>query len=396
MIDVHMADVVWQAGGTDDFLLPSCATVTDFESASQRSDMPLSCINRSGDTGGAKSDAPNRASRDELKQVESSHDEASRLGTAKGSTVPNAPPLPSRAGAGRFPRPSADSTGPGNKTPNLQSSDMTSDTGSPQKTPQELARAKDDKPGSTQEAEGRHEVFILTPDVVRAWAWNTTRGFTLTVGSYYLLCALLIVSYRWVNPPTTDVQLQRSIEAWWNGDDTYETTYLPVPLAAIESNLELAVVAAEDTRFFQHNGIDWEAIGEAIEDNRERGFVYRGGSTITQQLAKNLFQTTHSSFLRKGMEVPLTYLIEIFLSKERILELYLNVIEWGPGVFGVEAAVQHHYGRSADTVTRYRAAALAACIPNPLARTPGRMYQYARTILRRMYQLERIEPQVAR
>jgi len=273
---------------------------------------------------------------------------------------------------------------------------MTSDTESLQETAKELVRAKDDKPDSTQEAEGEHEVFILTPDVIRAWAWNTTRWLTLTVGSYYLLCALLIVSYRWVDPPTTGVQLQRSIQAWWNGDDRYATTYRPVPLAAIDSDLELAVVAAEDTRFFQHNGIDWEAIGEAIEDNRDRGFAYRGGSTITQQLAKNLFQTTHSSFLRKGMEVPLTYLIEIFLSKERILELYLNVIEWGPGVFGAEAAVQHHYGRPADRVTRYRAAALAACIPNPLARTPGRMNRYARTILGRMYQLERIEPQFAR
>jgi len=235
------------------------------------------------------------------------------------------------------------------------------------------------------------EVFTLTPGVLRGWARSGFRFLVWAVGGYYLICAVLILSYRWVDPPTTGVQIQRAVSAWFDADE-YETTYEPVPLSAIDDDLELAVVAAEDTRFFQHTGIDWEAVGEAIEDNQERGIVYRGGSTITQQLAKNLFQTTHSSFVRKGFEVPLTYLIELILPKERILELYLNVIEWGPGVFGIQAATQYHYGISAASVGRYRAAALAACIPNPLERTPRRMNWYARIILQRMYQLESIEP----
>lgn len=235
------------------------------------------------------------------------------------------------------------------------------------------------------------EVFTLTPDVMRRWLWTAARSVVVVLLAYYTLCTVLLVAYRWVDPPITGVQLQKSVAAWVAGT-TVERRYEPVPLSHIDDDLELAVVSAEDTRFFQHTGIDWKAIGEAIEDNRERGRLYRGGSTITQQLAKNLFQTTHSSLLRKGLEVPLTYLTEIVLPKERILELYLNVIEWGPGVYGAEAAARHHYGSSAASLSRWRAAALAACIPNPLARTPGRMGSYTRTILGRMRQVEQIDP----
>ncbi|HHP7239328.1 monofunctional biosynthetic peptidoglycan transglycosylase [Longibacter sp.] len=237
---------------------------------------------------------------------------------------------------------------------------------------------------------GDVEVFTLTPALMCSWLNTAVRGTLIVLIGYYTLCTLLLVSYRWVDPPTTGVQIQRAVSAWWTGD-AFERSYRPVSLADIDDDLELAVVSAEDTRFFQHTGIDWKAIGEAIEDNRERGRLYRGGSTITQQLAKNLFQTTHSSLIRKGLEVPLTFLTELVLSKERILELYLNVIEWGPGVFGAEAAAQHHYGRAAASMTRWHAAALAACIPNPHVRTPSRMTHYTRTILGRMRQVERFE-----
>ncbi len=370
--------------------------MTDSESASQRSDTPSSANPPDGTSAPG---APGGDPRDEP------HDE-----NAHGDTEPdaerNASPTPSRPGAGRshVDKPSPDQgseDGENAKGTDASGTDAkgTDAAGTDAESPTAEAKAPQARTSDEEDIEHdsdvEHEVFILTPDVMRSWAWTGARWLTVTVGSYYLLCTLLIISYRWVDPPTTGVQLQRSISAWWDGDADYKTIYRPVPLASIDDDLELAVVAAEDTRFFQHTGIDWEAIGEAVEDNRERGFVYRGGSTMTQQLAKNLFQTTHSSFLRKGMEVPLTYLLEIFLPKERILELYLNVIEWGPGVFGVEAAVQHHYGHSAAVLSRYRAAALAACIPNPLVRTPGRMPRYTRTILGRMYQLERIEPRFA-
>ncbi len=235
------------------------------------------------------------------------------------------------------------------------------------------------------------EVFTLTPGVILTFARRVGMALLAVICSYLFLCTLALVAYRWVEPPMTGVQLQRTVSAWWAGDP-FVRTYDPVPIASVDDDVILAVVAAEDARFFQHTGIDWKAIEEAIEDNRERGYVYRGGSTITQQLVKNLFQTTHSSFLRKGFEVPLTYLAEMILSKERILSLYLNVIEWGPGVFGIAAATQHHYDIDPSRLSRYHAATLAACIPNPLYRTPGRMGRYTRIILQRMRQLEKMEP----
>jgi monofunctional biosynthetic peptidoglycan transglycosylase len=206
--------------------------------------------------------------------------------------------------------------------------------------------------------------------------------------AYLGACTLLLVAYAVVFPPLTAVQAQRAVEAWLAGED-YARRYRPVPRERIADVLALAVVGAEDTRFYQHTGIDWAAVGEALEDNLARGRVVRGGSTISQQLVKNLFLTTRGGIARKAVEVPLTYAAEVVLSKERILTLYLNVIEWDDGVFGAEAAAQRYYGTSADGLTRYQAAALAAVIPNPRGRSPGVMGGYARTILRRMTILER-------
>lgn len=205
------------------------------------------------------------------------------------------------------------------------------------------------------------------------------------ISTYLGGCTAALTLYTWYDPPVTGIQLQRHVEAWF--DDTPHTLHAtPVSLAAISDHLIHAVVAAEDGRFYNHSGIDWKAISEAVEDNLERGTAWRGGSTITQQLVKNLFMTTHSTLLRKGLELPLAYLADFILTKERILELYLNVVEWGPGVFGAEAAAQHHYGFSAAELSRYQAAALAACLPNPHVRTPQRMTRYTRIILARMAQ----------
>jgi monofunctional biosynthetic peptidoglycan transglycosylase len=226
----------------------------------------------------------------------------------------------------------------------------------------------------------------------RLWADRARRGtrwglaaVASVVTTYLGGCVAALVLYAAVFPPITGVQLQRRVEGLF-AETPPERTYRPRPLAEIDPALPWAVVAAEDTRFFQHAGINWKAVGEALEEYR-RGEELRGASSITQQLVKNLFMTTHSTYLRKALEVPLAYAAEAVLSKRRILELYVNVIEWGPGVYGAEAAAQHHYGQSAGRLTRAQAAALAACIPNPRVRRPATMGWYQRIILRRMAQL---------
>ena len=146
------------------------------------------------------------------------------------------------------------------------------------------------------------------------------------------------------------------------------------------------VPAAEDGRFRQHHGFDWIEMQKVLEDDIKRQKVGRGGSTITQQLVKNLFLTTERSFIRKGAEFALVPLVEAFLTKDRILELYLNVIEWGPGIYGAEAASQHYYHLPASSLSREQAARLAAIIPAPLKRKPERMNEYSAEILDRMEQ----------
>lgn len=209
------------------------------------------------------------------------------------------------------------------------------------------------------------------------------------VGATYLGgCFLALVVYTSAFPPMTTVQVQRTVEAAISGTD-HGRRYHPVPLSRMDRSLPLAVVAGEDSRFFLHSGIDWKEVGKAIQTYRD-GDDLRGASSITQQLVKNLFLTTHSTVLRKALEVPLTYEAELVLSKRRILELYLNVIEWGPGIYGAEAAAQYHYEASARNLTRSQAAALAACIPAPLTRRPQTAGRYKYVILRRMTQIGRL------
>lgn len=138
-----------------------------------------------------------------------------------------------------------------------------------------------------------------------------------------------------------------------------------VPYAQISSHLKRAVVAAEDDGFVEHEGFDWEAIQKAMEKNRRKGTVMRGGSTISQQLAKNLFLSPSRSYLRKGEEALITFMMEMVLDKRRILEIYLNVVEWGEGVFGAEAAAQHYYRIGAARLGPEQAARLAVMLPNP-------------------------------
>jgi monofunctional biosynthetic peptidoglycan transglycosylase len=143
-------------------------------------------------------------------------------------------------------------------------------------------------------------------------------------------------------------------------------------------------VAAEDGRFRVHHGFDWIEMQKVLEQDIQRHKLGRGGSTITQQLVKNLFLTTERSLVRKGVEFTLVPMVEALLSKDRILELYLNVIEWGPGIYGAEAASEHYYHVPASGLDREQAARLAAIIPAPLKRKPAQMNEYSQEILDRM------------
>jgi monofunctional biosynthetic peptidoglycan transglycosylase len=201
----------------------------------------------------------------------------------------------------------------------------------------------------------------------------------------WAFASLLLVAVRWIDPPTTAVHIQRRLQALIHGTP-YQERYKFVPLSQISPDFQHAVIAAEDARFYQHHGFDWHAIQLAAEEDMEGGRT-RGGSTITQQLVKNLFFGTGRSFLRKGAEFTLAPVAEVVLGKQRILELYLNVVEWGPGVYGAEAAC-HYYDRvSARNIGRQQSARLAAILPAPLKRRPERMNNYSSVILRRMHQV---------
>jgi monofunctional biosynthetic peptidoglycan transglycosylase len=152
----------------------------------------------------------------------------------------------------------------------------------------------------------------------------------------------------------------------------------------ISPALKRAVVVAEDAAFWEHEGVDFAELRVSFEDGLRQGTVPRGASTITQQLVKNLFLTTHRSPIRKVVEFTLAPLAELILPKERILEIYLNVIEWGPGIYGVDQAARYHYGAPPAGLSREQSARLAACIPAPRTRKPARMNQYAAVILDRM------------
>ena len=199
------------------------------------------------------------------------------------------------------------------------------------------------------------------------------------------LAALLLVAARWIDPPTTAVHIQRRLQAWIH-HTPYRERYTFIPLSQISPNLQHAVIAAEDARFYQHHGFDWHAIQIDAQEDLEGGRT-RGASTLTQQLVKNLFFGTGRSILRKGAETTLVPVAELVLGKQRILELYLNVVEWGPGMFGAEPACRAYDRTEARNIGREQSARLAAILPAPLKRRPERMNNYSTVILRRMSQM---------
>jgi len=209
----------------------------------------------------------------------------------------------------------------------------------------------------------------------------------LALVAAWLLAALTLVAAKWIDPPTTAVHMERRVEAFIH-HKPYHEHYDFVPLSEISPDFQHAVIAAEDARFYQHHGFDWQAMEIAAEDDMEAGHHrIRGGSTIDQQLVKNLFFGTGRSFLRKGAEFTLVPVAEFVLGKQRILELYLNVVEWGPGIYGAQAAAEHYYGTSARHLGREQGAELAAILPAPLRRKPERMTHYSGLILDRMREM---------
>ena len=196
-----------------------------------------------------------------------------------------------------------------------------------------------------------------------------------------------VVWWKFVNPSTTSFMSLR-LDELREKDPRAELNKEWVPYERISSHLKRAVVAAEDAKFSEHEGFDWEGIQKALEKNQKKGRIVAGGSTISQQLAKNLFLSASKTPWRKAQEAVITLMLEAVMDKRRILEIYLNVVEWGNGVFGAEAAARQYYGVSAARLSAEQAARLAVLLPNPrrFGRLPDSPYLAARSqvILGRM------------
>ena len=191
------------------------------------------------------------------------------------------------------------------------------------------------------------------PFLKKGWKW-TKRIFIFL----FILQLFCLILFKWVNPPITMTQFV----SWVSGDGL-KRDY--INNSKISYNIKLAVIAEEDQLFPDHSGFDWKSIKKAREYNEKKPNRTRGGSTISQQVAKNVFLWQGKSYLRKGLEVYFTFMIELIWSKKRILEVYLNVIEMGKGIYGIEAASQSYFKKPASTLTRMEAASIASCLRNP-------------------------------
>lgn len=190
-----------------------------------------------------------------------------------------------------------------------------------------------------------------------------------TILVLFILSIALPILYRWVNPPITPFQCVRAIQ---DGTGIHKKW---VPIEKISPYMYRAAIASEDNYFLGHRGFDVIAINTALEE-RKSGRRHRGGSTISQQTAKNVFCWPRSSWIRKGVEAYFTFMIETFWSKERIMEVYLNVIEMGPGIYGTEKAAQTYFHCHASQLSAHQAALITACYPNPRKRNPAKPSSY--------------------
>jgi len=213
-------------------------------------------------------------------------------------------------------------------------------------------------------------------------------ALAICAGLLWLTVLFLQILYWTGHNPGETSFMRARLEALRDKDPRVELRHRWVDYNHISRHLKRAVIAAEDARFADHEGFDWEGIQRAIERNREKGKLVAGGSTITQQLAKNLFLSGERSFLRKGQEAIITGLLEATMDKRRIFEIYLNVVEWGEGVFGAEAAARHYYGVGATALSPEQSARLAAMLPRPRFydrnRQSAYLARYSAAILARM------------
>lgn len=207
---------------------------------------------------------------------------------------------------------------------------------------------------------------------------------------FITLSILWVLILKWVPVWVTPLMISRSIE--YRNDDSFHTHKKWRSYDNISPELAKAVIASEDNLFAEHNGFDWKEMRKAIDEHKNKGKRLRGASTISQQTAKNVFLFPSRSFVRKGFEAYFTVLIELFWSKERILEVYLNVAEMGKGIYGAEAAAQEIFDKSAAGLTRREASLIAACLPNPVQRQAGKPSAY---VSRRAGQIRALIPKIA-
>ncbi len=210
---------------------------------------------------------------------------------------------------------------------------------------------------------------------------------------FFAISILLVIVFKWVPIPFTPLMAIRAIENKWEGKDAV-LSHDWVPLEEISPNLQKAVIASEDGNFLNHHGFDFKAMQKAFKNN-QKGKRIKGGSTISQQTAKNVFLWQGRSYLRKGLEAYFTVLIELIWGKERIMEVYLNSIEMGKGVYGAEEAAKHWYRKSAVDLSKREAAGIAAILPNPLKYKATNSSSYIERrkdkILRNMRHIGKIE-----
>ncbi len=219
--------------------------------------------------------------------------------------------------------------------------------------------------------------------------WQILKRILLII---FISQLLYIILLKWVFPPVTVTQLNSLL----SGEGLYRDY---VRMDDIDRDMRLAVISSEDQMFPDHNGFDWKSIKKAMEYNQRKPGRVRGASTLSQQTAKNVFLWQGRSWMRKGLEVYFTAMIELIWGKERILEMYLNIAEMGEGIYGVEAATQTYYGKSAAALSRKEAAQIAACLPNPKKYKVKPVSKYvaarSRWVMRQMNNLE-TDPDVQR
>lgn len=212
----------------------------------------------------------------------------------------------------------------------------------------------------------------------KASRWRAIRLVLLMIPLGYLLLSVgLVIAFRFLAPPASMLMVERRVESWKTGQK-YSSQYEWVDLDHIARPMAVAVIASEDQNFMIHHGFDWEAIQRAM-DYDENGKKLRGGSTISQQTAKNLFLWPERDWIRKGFEAYFTFLLERFWNKRRIMETYLNIVEFGDGIYGVEAASEHYFHKPAARLAPDEAALLAAVLPNPHRYKPNTPGPYIRS-----------------